>query len=298
MAFRAPEYERFEGQRASLPPWWPLWRATFRRGWKSKWIRWITIASFAPAAGFTLLIYALQEVLPGWRETMEEFGRSANFEEPLMLDASVYLWVLQTQIYMFLMPLSLLLGYDLLSGDIRSNALESYFSRPMTPFGYVFGRTLAFSGCLLLVTFVPMMWIWGLDVATSSAEHFERIKHVPLGLGAALGLVAVTMALFVQGLTSVTKNGTWTALVVAALFVLSGMLGPMLYFGASNSTQPALMAVAFWENIFVIANGFLDYPESVRDHAPFPVSFGVISGVFLISFLYLMRRVKRGGLVG
>lgn len=296
MAFRAAEYERFTGTRSSAPAWWPLWGATFRRGWSSRWIRIITWAGIGIAGAITLVLYFVQKAVPAWRSMVEQMGQETGGGGPhLRFDASIYLILLHWFIYPVLVPMAMLLGYDLMAGDLRGNALESYFSRPITPLGYLTGRTLAFVSFLLLPTLLPLLWIWCCDVFTAHAGHFAQVRGVPLGLSAALVLTALSMALFIQALTTITKSGLWTALVFVILFVMSGTMGPAL---AELTDRPGFMALAFWENIFTVANGLLGFPESPNGHAPFGLSLAILLGVTLASFLYLLRKVKHRALVG
>ncbi|TAH34497.1 MAG: hypothetical protein EYC70_16305 [Planctomycetota bacterium] len=296
MAFRAAEYERFSGTRSNAPPWWPLWHATFQRGWASRWIRMITFGGIAIAAIISLILYFVQKVVPEWRAMLEEMGQRVGGEGPsLRFDAEIYLILLHWFVYPVLVPMAMLLGYDLMAGDLRGNALESYFSRPITPLGYLAGRSLAFVSFLLLPTLAPMLWIWCMDVFTAPAGHFAAVRMVPLGLSAALLLISLSLALFIQALTTITRSGLWTALVFVILFILSGGIGPAL---ADLTDQRAFMALAFWDNIFSVANGFLGYPEPARQHAPFALSVSILGGITLLCFLYLLAKVKHRALVG
>lgn len=295
MAFRAPEYERFQGERSRMPSWWPISRATFRRGWKVRWVRILTLLSMVPALVILMLIYAANEVLPEWREMMEQAGRNAGEGGGPDFGLQFYFVLLQVYIYVFLFSISLLLGYELISGDVRSNALESYFSRPITPWGYVFGRTIAFTGYLLLVTLVPMLLIWAVDVLTSPEGRYEDVKRIPWGLTASLSLVALTMSLFVQAVTTVTRSPIWTTLVLAILFLFSGTVGPMLFDVTENRS---MLATAFWQNILVVTNGFMHYPMPTDKLAPFSLSFGLLLATMVLSGVFLLRRVKKGGAIG
>jgi len=297
VAFRAAAYQRYEGPRRRTPGWWPLWRATFRRGWSSPWVKRITLGSLGMALAITLVLYFIQRVAPEWRSLLEEMGERVAGEGGggVRFDARIYLTLLHWFLYPALLPLAVLLGYDLMAGDLRGNALESYFSRPVTPLGYVVGRTLAFTSYLLLATLVPLLWIWVADVATAPAEHFGRVRSVPLGLTATMGLTALTMALFVQALTTLTRNGTWTALVVVILFVLSGAVGPVLYEVTGDSR---MLALAFWENLFVVGNTFLGSPVNDAGMAPFSLCLGLQIGLAVFSLVYLLRQVRRKALLG
>jgi len=295
VAFRAPDYERFEGTLSARPPWWPIWRATFRRGWHSKWIRMITIGSFFMAFGLTVFVYGVQSVAPGWIENLRQAGRQVGSGPDINFNGAFYLILLKLQVFPFMLPLAMLLGYDLISGDLRSNAFESYFSRSITPWGYVFGRTLAYAGYLLAVTLLPLLWIWLLDVMTAPEGHFQEVSGVPLGLAASMTLVALTLSLFIQALTTITRSGVWTGLLLAVLFFLSSAIAGILY---ENTRDPRMLALAFWENIHVVANGFLGFPGGVHGHPPFGLSFGLMLAVLFGSLFLLLARVRRSGTVG
>ncbi len=227
MAFRAAEYERFEGDRSRIPAWWPICTATWRRGWASRWVRLISYGTLAIAFGITALFYFAYQVMPGWPALLRMMGDEGGMDSGFPVQ--FYEGLMHVFVYPVLLPLSLLFGYDLVSKDLASNALETYFSRPVSPLVYVVGRTVSYVGFLLLVTLVPLLWIWAFDASTGPEGRFEEIKAVPLALAKALGLVTLLMALMVQALSSITKSGIWTNLVFVVLFVFSTAAGNILY---------------------------------------------------------------------
>lgn len=297
MAFRAAAYTRFQGPYSRMPAWWPLWRATLRRGWSSKWIRNLTYGAAGMALAVTLVLYSLQSVMPEWRALLEDLGRRAGGAggREFRFDGRVYLSILHWFIYPFLLPMAALLGYDLMAGDLRGNALESYFSRPLTPRGYLLGRTAAFCSYLLLATLVPVLWIWAADVLTAPAGHWAQVRSVPLGVAATMGLVAASMALFVQALVTVTRSGLWTALVFVVLFVSGSAASQALY---ELTGRPAFLGLAVWQIIFTVANACLGFPEERAGHPPLWLALAVLLGTALLSLLYLLWRLQKRALVG
>ncbi|MDP6850417.1 MAG: hypothetical protein QF524_05725, partial [Planctomycetota bacterium] len=212
MAFRAAEYERFRGQKSNYPAWWPIFTATLYRGWKITWVRRICLGSLVSAFGLTLMFYSLYKVIPGWRELMQQVGHMIDPEEklPFQIDARFYAGILKLYIYPVLLPLSVLFGQDLISSDMRTRALEAYFARPLTPFAYLFGRTLAFLAFLLGATLLPLLWVWSFDVLTAPEGHFEWVAMVPKGILLSFGGVSVVLALLIQAVSSISKSSTWT----------------------------------------------------------------------------------------
>ncbi len=297
MAFRAPAYLRYEGERARQPAWWAIWRVTFRRGWKSTWLLRFTVGSIGMAVAINQVMFFIQSVLPGWRTILEDLGRLTGQEGKLVgaFDNRFYLVILQWFIYPFLLPLGAILGYELIAGDLKSNALEAYFSRPITPWSYLLGRTGAFTAYLLLVTLAPLLWIWTFDVMTAPDGHFDKVSMVPLGMATAMTILALTVALFIQALATFTRSGTATAISLVALVVLSGTLGPILF---EITGKDSFLAIAFYQDIYTLASGFLGWPFEQDNNPPFALALGVISGILLGSLAILTLRIRRKGNVG
>ena len=174
MAFRASSYSRYTGVKSKRPAWVPVMFSTWGRGWKSKWVRRITTMSLLLAIALTLLLYALNVAIPDWRTIAQSLGEmGVAGDRSFQITNATYLGLLNLYIHPFLLPLSLLFGYDLIAGDLRTNALEAYFARPLTPWGYLFGRTAAYAGFLLAVGFfaAAVDLAAGFFAAAALAEH-------------------------------------------------------------------------------------------------------------------------------
>lgn len=301
MAFRAAEYDRFTGPRRKAPVWWPLFTATIRRGWGSKWVRRITFASMMMALTVTTLFYFLYQVIPDWQALMKQFGQATNpGGKAFVIDSHAYLGLLRMFVYPVLLPLSLVFGYDLVAADLRSNAFESYFSRSITPLTYLVGRTLAFVSFLMLVTYAPVLWIWTFDVSIGPDGHFAEVAAVPLGMGAALLVTSIMLALMMQAITAVTRSGIWTNLVFVVVFLFSAMLGGIL-FGLTNN--PNWFAVNPLHCIHVFCSLCMGTTERLNRRGMEPtadpeVVAAVITGTIVICLVILWRSLRRRGVVG
>ncbi len=298
MAFRASEYSHFHGSRSRAPVWWPVLTSTLRRGWSSKWVRRLAVGALGVAIAATLFLYVAYQVLPEWRDLLARFGKSLGDRGPkdLEIGPTAYLGLLRLYIDPLLLPLALIFGYDLIAADLRAKALELYFSRPLTPAAYLFGRTLAFAGFLLAVTLLPLLWIWSFDVLTAPAGQFERVRGVPLGLCLATIGISLCMALLVQAVTAVTRSGLWTNLVFVFLLLFSGIAGRILQ---AMAEDPRLLAVSLLEDIHVFAAWCLNCSEQLPDpHAPVGLAIGVLAALAALSLSILWRTLRRRRLVG
>ncbi|MCP4092767.1 MAG: hypothetical protein GY747_04890 [Planctomycetes bacterium] len=298
MAFRAAEYERYSGERTNRPSWLPIAFGTIQRGWKSKWVRRVSVLSLVLGFGMMVMMYMINQVVPEWRSITEQAAKHAG-QPAFKVDTSYYLMLIQIFVRPILLPLALLFGYDLIASDMRTNALEAYFSRPVTPIGYLTGRTLAFVSFLMLATFGPFFLVWLADIATApNDEHFAAISHVPIGLFFALLLISLMISLMVQAVTSLTKSATWSNLVFVVIFLFFGVMGPVLY--EITDHQQNMMAFSIINVTKVICGTFLGVDfQANGDHmnATPGAAFGVAIGVSAVSFLVIMRGLRKRSLV-
>jgi ABC-type transport system involved in multi-copper enzyme maturation permease subunit len=296
MAFRAAEYERFSGERSSRPTWIPIATATLARGWASKWVRRMSFLSLLMGFTIVVLLYILNQVLPDWREAVAAAGAQVSEGGgEWTIDAEFYLHLLAVFVNPFILILSLMFGHDLIASDLRTNAMEAYFSRPITPWSYLFGRTIAFVGFLMLATFGPIMLIWCGDLLFSEEGHIDVIASVPLGLFGALLLSCTVVALMVQAITILTRSAIWTNLVFLVVFVMVQGMGVMLWGITGNSS---LLAIAYFQDTFVVCAAALGELDSIdSSHPPAALAFGVLIGLALLSFGILMRGLKRRSLL-
>ena len=294
MAFRAAEYERYDGPRTRQPAWLPIAFGTLHRGWQSKWVRRLSVVSLVIGFGFMAMMYMVNQVIPEWRTIAEKAAQTAAPDAGFDIDRGFYLMLSNVFIRPVLLPLALLFGYDLIASDMRTNALEAYFSRPVTPFGYLLGRTLAFVGFLMLATFGPFFLVWLADMATSPNEsHSFVVQTVPIRLFFALLFISVTMALMIQAVTSLTRSAIWSNLVFVVIFLFLGAMGPILF---EITERQNLMAFSLVHDTKVVCATFLgiDLSEghSYANATP-AVAFGVLLTVSVLSFIIVMRGLQK-----
>ncbi len=291
--FRAARYLPYDGPRSRFPAWWPILGSTVRRGWKSLWVRRITLASLMLAFGLMVFFYVLNKVVPDWRNLLRQFGEMSTGDEgTFRVDARFYAALMSVFVIPILLPLALAFGSGLVASDLRSNAIEAYFARPVTPLGYLFGRSLAFVGFLLAATLVPLLVVWGSDVTTAPSDHFDEVAGVPWGLTRSLVLIAVVVALLVQAVATLTRNATATNVFLGVFFVFFQGLGQSL---ARSTGRDAFRALSFLDDVRVIgaANLGLLTPERAADLPPLHLAHGFVFGLGLLSFLLTWRALRR-----
>jgi hypothetical protein len=297
MAFKAAEYQRHSGPRSKIPAWVPLAGLALSRGWKSKWVRRITSFCLMLGVGMMIVMYAMNQIVPEWRTLTQQLGSMAGSDSgDWEIDAGVYLSWLKWFILPVLLPLSLLFGYDLISKDIETNALDAYFSRPISPLSYILGRSVAFVGFLMTATFGPMILVWISDWATSGDAHFQKIAIVPFGMFWSLLLISATLSLLVQAITTITKSGLWTNISFVFIFVVLPILGGIIF---AITESPNAMALSILNNTRVICEYALNETPSLPwASIPAKASIAVMLTTSLVSFLIVYRGLKRRTFLG
>jgi ABC-2 type transport system permease protein len=123
----------------------------------------------------------------------------------------------------FAVILAALAGPGLVAPDLANNALPLYFSRPLSRLDYVLARLLVLAGLLALVTWIPGLLLFGIQVGMAGwswlAANWTLGAAVFAGFflwSLLLGLVAMASSAYVR----------WRiiagALVLGFFFVLSG----------------------------------------------------------------------------
>lgn len=296
MAFTAPEYERYTGERASRPAWIPLMTLTIARGWKSsRWVRWITWVSLIMAFGMTVMFYVANSVVPEWRSLASDVGEKVG-QTGWAIDREFYLGLLSFFVYPVLLPLSLAFGYELVAKDIESNAVESYFARPLTPISYLLGRTAAFTAFLLAATLVPLTVVWISDIATAPEGRYAELGNIPLGFALALTITSVALALFAQAVTTITRSAIWTNLSFVVLLFFGHILAMILF---EITDQSGMLAISLLQDVYVLCAWSLGMADQLGDFSPsVGQAIGVIGGIIVFSFLFLLRGLRRRTLLG
>jgi hypothetical protein len=61
-----------------MPAWVPLAELALSRGWKSIWVRRITIFSLMLGVGMMIMMYTMNQIMPGWRDLTQQVGAIAG----------------------------------------------------------------------------------------------------------------------------------------------------------------------------------------------------------------------------
>ena len=139
----------------------------------------------------------------------------------LTINAKFFEDFLSQQMF-FVFIIAIYAGAGLIANDLKANALQIYFSKPITRRDYVMGKLGVLFFFLALPTLVPGMLLFFLAVLFKSDPTFlEQNYWVPASvLGYSL-LIIATYSVVMLAVSSLSKSSRFAGIVFAALFFFS-----------------------------------------------------------------------------
>lgn len=153
-------------------------------------------------------------------ELLKQFSES--FQSFIEVNGNFFMVFMNVQ-GIFAVFLAALAGPGLIAPDLANNALQLYFSRPLTRINYSVARLITLLGLLSLVTWIPGLLLFGMQ-AGMGGESWFRINW-KLGAGISAGFCVWILLISLVALASsayarvrVVAGG----IVLAFFFILSG----------------------------------------------------------------------------
>lgn len=167
----------------------------------------------------------------------------------LAIDAKFFLVFMDVQAA-FCVLLAALAGPGLIAPDLANNALPLYFSRPLTRIDYAVARLMTLIGMLSLVTWVPGLVLFGMQVGMAAPGWLGT--NWRLGAGLVAGFLVWIAIVSLVALTS----SAWVkwrlvagALILGFFFLLAGaarMINGIFRVEWGSILNPAMAAYSVW----------------------------------------------------
>ncbi len=165
------------------------------------------------------------------------------------------------------MLLVLLVGPDLISQDLRFNAIPLYLSRPMRRFDYFLGKLGVIATFLAAVLIVPAVLAYVIGVGFSMDISVVRDTWRILAGSVAYGLiVAVVCGLVMLALSSLSRNSRLVAMMWAGVWLITWMISGAVGESLEDSkikTRPWEL-ISFTNNLHRIRQSLLDTGSAAR----------------------------------
>lgn len=218
------------------------WLAITRRGVKTalqtRWVRLALMLSWIPALVLALVL-CLWGLFERQSALVEMFKPMLTqiFGMPIASGPRGYrveIWTLCFHYFLawelwFSMVLVLLVGPNLISQDLRYNALPLYFSRPLRRIDYFFGKLGVIVALLAAVIIVPSIIAYVLGLLFSLDITILRDTSKVLLAAVLYGLViAASAGTLMLALSSLSRNSRYVAMFWIGVWILSSTVSVVL----------------------------------------------------------------------
>jgi ABC-2 type transport system permease protein len=247
-------YQHWQGHLTSqVWRWWAITRHGVRMQFRSRWTKVCLSACLGPALALliALILWSLLEqgndlLRPLLRQLPEELQRiPQEYRFTIWTLAFHFFFLIQL---FFVMILVLLVGPDLISKDIRFNALPLYLSRPVRRWEYFLGKFGVIAFYSLLVTVVPatLAWLFGALFSLS----LSAIKEIlPLLLESWLISVIATIAsgLVMLAFSSLSRNSRYVSMMFFGFWLITNIMSASFYGILRTEDWP--LTISFTRNL-------------------------------------------------
>ena len=215
--------------------------------------------------------------------------------------AGLYVY-LTKWIWVFLFLFTALSGGGLIANDLRANALEIYFSHPLTLLDYFLGKLLVILSVLLGLTLLPSLLLWLVDVTLTGTPGFwlEQLHFLPRMTAACL-LMTVPYGLIMLAISSIARTARNSILLFAGLImmtsIISGILRhaldePLYGLISINSNVQRLMQVVLAPDLDQVKALSMGNGSIPLEGVPALYSTAVLAVILALSTLLFFRRVR------
>jgi ABC-2 type transport system permease protein len=285
MSIKEKGYMHWEGEFLdSRLPWLPITRMGVMLTFKRKFFKPLFFLSLVPSLVFLVGIYI--------SERLEDFPfitQESDALSFLTVDPQYFYnyYTFATLMFMIVMIL-VFAGAGLIADDLRYNALQLYFSRPITKLDYLLGKASVIVFFLFLVTLIPGIVFILMKMLFAGSPAFLG-KH-PLLLASVIGYSLLVMAFFsffTLLLSAITKNRRYVAVLIFGLYLFSDVLYNIFNAIFHNQIFALLSIRANFRQMAAVLFG-----QNLPYDVPWFLSLFVILGICGLSALVLARQVR------
>lgn len=199
-------YKRYEGKLGGAHR---RWAAIARRG----------IASLFRKRSFLLLI--IFSLIPLLVHSVQIFLVKLYPGGIKLLEiGSTFFYDFLRRQYFFIVLIAIYAGAGLIASDSKAKALELYLSKPISTSDYAYGKFMVVAAPLLLITLVPALLLFCIQVGVQNDLAFLKDHYWLLGSILVYSLVQVIVfSLLIMAFSSGTNNLRYAGIGFAALLI-------------------------------------------------------------------------------
>jgi ABC-type transport system involved in multi-copper enzyme maturation permease subunit len=221
MTIKEKGYAHWDGElQDGKLPWWPITRIGIKLTFKRKFFKFFYALTLIPALVWLVGIY-VSERLEDFKFMME--GNQTDF---LNVNPLYFKTYFTNDFLLFMMIMILVFcGAGLIADDLRHNALQLYFARPLKKRDYLTGKAAVIFFFLLIVTLIPgIVFILFKLIFAGNLQFFTSYPWLILSVIAYSLLVTTFFAFYTLLLSSIGKNRRYVAILIFGVYIFSDII--------------------------------------------------------------------------
>jgi ABC-type transport system involved in multi-copper enzyme maturation permease subunit len=276
-------YSHWDGTlRESRFPWWPITRTGILLSFRKKQFKFFFAVSFIPAIAFLVGIYI--------SERLEDFKFMFKGAEKFITINPAYFKTYFTSDFLLFMMVMILVfaGAGLIADDLKHNALQLYFSRPLGKKDYILGKAAVVFFFILLLTLVPgLLFVIFKLIFAGSFRFLAEYPWLLLSIAGYSVLLTLFFASYTLLLSALSKNRRYVTILIFAIYLFSDILFGILF---SIFRSPYVALFSLKGNLQQV--GAMIFGQKLPFAFPGYLSFLVLAGICAASAAVLWRRLR------
>ncbi len=283
MGIKEQGYTHWEGElNPGRFPWKPITRYGVKLTFRKKFFKPLFFLSLLPGVVFLAGIYI--------SERIQDFKfMISDKQTPFSVDPAYFKLYLTGDFILFIMVMILVFaGSGLISDDLKHNALQLYFSRPLKKRDFFTGKIMVIVFFLFIITLIPGLILFIMKLVFSGSLAF--LSSYPWLLLSIVGCsVFITgfFACYTLFLSSLSKNRRYVSIMLFGVYFFSDILFGIFY---GIFRKPYFCLLSLKANLQQ-AGAFFFHQKPVFAVSPL-YSIGIICVFCVLAALYLGHRVR------
>ncbi len=283
MTIKEKGYTHWDGElQDGRFPWWPITRIGIKLTFKKKFFRFFFAITLVPALVWLVGIYI--------SERLEDFKFMMEGETDFLNVNPLYFKTYFTNEFLLFMVVMILVfcGAGLIADDLRHNALQLYFARPLKKRDYLTGKAAVIFFFLLIVTLIPgIVFIVFKLIFAGNLQFFASYPWLILSVIAYSLMITTFFAFYTLLLSSIGKNRRYVAILIFGVYIFSDIFSA-IFKEIFHSQYFYLLSIK--SNLQQV--GAVLFDQRTPWNIPWYYSLLAIAAICLLSAYMLKRKVR------
>lgn len=209
-----------------------------RTGIKMLWRKWmIFLVSFASIPFFIRIAHIYIAT------RLADSAQFSKFASEIQINPELFKNFMNQQSF-FILLIVVFAGAGLIAKDKRFNALQIYFSKPLSKWDYLLGKFFILGFYISLISLIPALLLFFTKVLLSeNLDFLKQYYWVPFSLTGFYLLITVVYGGLILALSSLGKGARFAGIGFFGLYILSDLVKKLL------SAAPTIGAVSIGANV-------------------------------------------------